>query len=213
MTHDQRISGYELESWKNEEWSRANGVVVDMLHYSQNQLDTDLELLERIGYDHNIFLRTAVAQLRASALLYRHFTEGDPSDLMKERLVFTIAKMYDAHDITIPRLLSFLLNEEEMRELKEEKYEQEGGVEEVIGQLKNWQVSSVNKEIDAGVNTRIAERRGEVKSARIEDGAGEIIDEDAAGVNIGLNTLLAVYPDPKVLVDRLLELKDGRLPL
>lgn len=213
VSGDRSVVPHYEDRIEKAEWHRETNIVVDLLGYHQYPLDADVELGQKIGYDHLIFLKEAVAQLRATALLYRHFMDEEPGEMVKHRFVYVFAMMYNSHDLTIPPSLRLLLTKKDVEEMAREKSEARVRADKVISLLRETDATRMQKEIEEGVDYRFAKRRAEVENKRDEQTMGEVNDQDQVETKNELNNLLSVYPDPRVLIDYLLELRGGKLPV
>lgn len=55
--------------------------------------------------------------------------------------------------------------------------------------------------------------RGQLQNRRLRELMGHCDEVSTAKIQAQLAQLLAEFPDPRVLIDKLLDLRDGKLPI
>lgn len=193
---------------------------------TNDEANWQCDLLDKLGYD-PFFWKDEIAKLRGTALLYRHYQHQEPGEIMKQRLIFQIATFLDCFDADLPPRLRLMLAHEDAEELAKEhvvlrtdidtyfeKKKKQLGDEFFQTEERKTLARLQQEETEAIVHPKITKRRIKVASEAINQKTNLILDDiEWSKKGGGIAQMLSEIPDPRVLIDKILELKDGKLPI
>ncbi len=185
------------------------GQITALLDYNNTPLEIDLDLKERIGYYDSIFFKSYISGLRSTALLYRHITGKEPAEDYKKEFIQSLAKEYDASLVEYPPSLHLILTSEYREALQSFQKRSEAFVQRSLDTYIEKQKAEVEEEIQRGCNQRIVLRKLKVKEQKLAVCSERMHEETVTA----LDNLFAEFPDPRVLIDLVLDLKNGKMPI
>lgn len=173
-----------------------------------NISSTGLE--EKIEDDSKIWdFRNVIAQTRAMAIILEKVCKKDSRKILKATLLKAIAQNCVVNDLTPPTEAHFLLADA-IRETKEKSEKFLVEAPKVDQPFLAKEASNLTAELTSeGVDLKIAERISDVKRRTIL----EILQNQPARISELITRLFKDYPDPRVAIDLILAVKDGKLPI
>lgn len=162
-----------------------------------------------------LFLEKQVSELRALAVIDREMTGTNPVYKIRQEFLGTVVRLVATKQGVTEIPLNFLpmFTQAERVALQKEMKEEKVVIDKALAGL--WErVDKANKGekeklVGEGVDSRFAERKVQVKEEQRGAKAGQVLGlKDQALIDF-----LEQYPDPRVIIDMILEVKDGKLPL
>lgn len=217
---------------QEDEQRKAHADLYERIIHPRDGATLGSGLVEKIGYD-PAFWKNEIAKLRSVALLYRHLQGQDPVEIVVERLVFHTAEYLRLQGQNIPPWLLLRMPQSYRDEVGQEMDEidriidkfgldTEEGIEKLI---KKHHGPKWREKIDEKVAKEKAEERAKgIESTgmhpKMYDRREEVAFEQRMATLEGrpdteevFKRIFDAYPDTRVLVDRILVLKDGKLPV
>lgn len=158
--------------------------------------------------------RDCVSELRTDALLLEHTAGQDAVSFMRREFVENKAIMLVRVDQPIPPRLELLIEGERLKKIRERNEIAKANRRPIRGGsgvqfLAQLNDQNLEENLKAGMHPAFAEkeaRKVTAKTAKFMAGADVVRNRQ-------IQEFLAKHPDPRVIIDQILDAKDGKLPL
>jgi hypothetical protein len=147
-----------------------------------------------------------VAELRAVALLARR-DNPEAAKRIRQKFLELLASEFVRLELPIPRALEARLSREEIYAIESTV------LAEIDSPELDEGIISLGKITDPNVHPKMARRGAVAMFERIRADLNNKADKEAAELEKFFKKLIEKYIDPRLIIDEVLESKDGKLPV
>ncbi len=157
----------------------------------------------------SVFLQDEISRLRAVALLNRQFRGEEPTERMQVALKRALVRQYVEKGLEAPASVRAFVSPAEL----EGAYARWRALQNYGGEQRKA-VLRDQLMTDFGLHRKMAERIAMVRLTQQEaEQTGDKPAEYQELIKAKLDDFIQDYPRPEVLLDKILDLKDGKLPI